>query len=536
VILPFPPRFFPVPSYASARFFDEAERWLRAVAQMIAPRLWPAGPIVAVQVDNELTLFLRDGAYDQDYHPDAIAQYRAFLAARYGDALPAVYGGPADRVEPPRRFTASSAEELVPHLDWVAFKDALILGALERCAAVLRDAGVQGVPLTHNYPAVGTGSAHSVAAAEQVVDLVGLDLYQRRRSYRAARRSALQLAGQSRLPFVAELGWGGWPWWFPQALPDQLAAALTSLMHGARGLSFYMAVERDRWFGAPVSATGEPREPRYETTRRLVSAIGETALPALQREVAVALMRVAEYEHLTRCTSLADPLPSLLCGVFDIRAAELCAEENFGLAGPVQCEQDVFVRAVEQALDDLEVPYHLVDSAAAAADLARYRVLVVPAFDFVDPALLARLADFVAAGGALALGPRVPTLDCAMRPLAQAVPPHRLLSAEATAQHLDELLAEQGIASGPRADRERVHVARYDDSAGEPAVVFVANAGDTSCTAALSGVPREGRWFWDAISGDPVDLACLNIDAHQVRMIRVRRQPPAPDAGAEGAR
>ena len=43
---------------------------------MLEPLLYPAGPIVMLQVDNEGALYFRDGPYDQDYHPDAIALFR----------------------------------------------------------------------------------------------------------------------------------------------------------------------------------------------------------------------------------------------------------------------------------------------------------------------------------------------------------------------------------------------------------------------------------------------------------------------------
>jgi len=96
VILPTPPRCFAVPSYASERFLEQAGAWLRGFGDHVRPRLWPDGPVVGVQVDNELSLFFRSGAYDQDYHPDAVERYREFLAQRYPDVLPAVYGdGPA---------------------------------------------------------------------------------------------------------------------------------------------------------------------------------------------------------------------------------------------------------------------------------------------------------------------------------------------------------------------------------------------------------------------------------------------------------
>ena len=76
----------------------------------------PNGPIVAAQVDNEMSHFFRTAAYDQDYHPDAIVLYRRFIAERYGDDLPVGYGSELDAIEPPRAMTAKTVEDLLPHL------------------------------------------------------------------------------------------------------------------------------------------------------------------------------------------------------------------------------------------------------------------------------------------------------------------------------------------------------------------------------------------------------------------------------------
>ena len=99
VMLPMVPFAFPVPSYASEAFLDETTRFFHLLAPAVTPLLYPEGPIVLVQVDNEGALYFRDGAYDQDYHPDAIRMYRAYLRGKYRtiEALQAVYGRKAGK-------------------------------------------------------------------------------------------------------------------------------------------------------------------------------------------------------------------------------------------------------------------------------------------------------------------------------------------------------------------------------------------------------------------------------------------------------
>src|SRR3954470_20838866 len=116
VVLPMVPVAFPVPSYASDAFHDETALWFDAVGKVLAPLLHPHGPIVMLQVDNEGALYFRDGPYDQDYHPDAVALFRAFLRGKYPSvkALREAWNDAAltfASVTPPVRFDAKEAND-----------------------------------------------------------------------------------------------------------------------------------------------------------------------------------------------------------------------------------------------------------------------------------------------------------------------------------------------------------------------------------------------------------------------------------------
>src|SRR5919107_1096004 len=50
-----------------------AGEWLDEVAPRISPFLRQnGGPVVALQVDNEMSYFFRPGPFEMDYHPGAI--------------------------------------------------------------------------------------------------------------------------------------------------------------------------------------------------------------------------------------------------------------------------------------------------------------------------------------------------------------------------------------------------------------------------------------------------------------------------------
>ncbi len=517
VIFPAPPRFFPVPSYASERFLEEAEQWLQAVARVVGPRCWPQGPVVGVQVDNENCMFFRTAAYDQDYHPDALKLYRQFLEQRYPEGLPRGYGqARLQELEPPCRLEATAAAELVPHLDWVAFKEHLVLRSLERLAEALRQGGVDQVPLFHNQPATNWGAPCGGTALEGVLDFSGLDLYQRGEEYLTVKRNVQLLAGSSRFPTSPELGCGGWPWWFPLSVGDHQTRALSALMHGVKGFNLYMVVERDRWYGAPVSSRGAHQGTEFPAVKALVSAVKDTELFALDQEVKVALVQVRALERLGLCTSLLDPLPPMALSLLGVGPEQTASDETFGLSTPVARHYARIYRLIGEALDGLQVAYHIVDSDAPSATLERYALLVVPSFDFMERGFLGRLESFVEGGGALALGPQAPHLDEQMEPLNHPLPAHRLLSEEG----LQALLSTE-IERLVEPTRARVKDPQCDLTLhlkeGRPRVLFLANRSPEQRVVAVEGVEEPA--VWDAISGDPVSLAHVNLGPHQVRML-----------------
>lgn len=534
VMLPFPPQAFPVPSYASDRFLDEAGTWLAAAGSFIAPYAWPQGPVVGAQVDNECCYFFRTAAYDQDYHPDAVARYREFLRTRYPEGLPPGYRA-IEELEPPRSFRATSAGELAVHLDWVAFKEWVIVRALGILAGCLRGAGLDRMPLFHNFPGTDAAAASwSIAEVERTLDFAGLDFYYRREDYAALKRGVLLLSGSSRLPVLPELGCGGWPWWFPLSPEDQQATALAALMHGARGFNLYMTVERDRWFGSPIGVDGSRRPGRYEATRRLIAAVKGAQLPELEREVSVAVLQPRELDRLALCTALTDPLPPMGLSVLGLGPVELGAEEVPGLAGSVPREHGRIGRVLERALEQLQLPYHLVDAGVDAERLEPYRLLILPSFDFVDRALLEKLDRFVEKGGALALVPRRPTLGADLRSLDRDLPTHELWAEEELGARLEGTARRLGLAPLVRSDDPEIDLALY--SAGDrPRVLFLANRSAQARRPRVSFSDLHGEEVsfsgdagdpsaraWDALSGAPADLAGgISLGPHEVRMLRL---------------
>ncbi len=260
-----PPKMFPVPSYASERFFAETDRWFAEVAKVVAPRVWPNGPVVLIQVDNEASFYFRDAPFDQDYHPDALAMYRRRLEAQYGSLaeLNAAHGtewSAWEDVAAPERFEGHSHAALRRSLSWIELQESLLHGALARMRESLARVGLGRLPTVHNLAMGEGGFPGGIADLERALDCVGLDYYHRRGDLRTVKERTLRLAGTSRLPFAPEFGAGAPPYFPPRTDADSIAALMTACAFGLRGFNLYMAVDRDRWYGAPIDEDGRPRE------------------------------------------------------------------------------------------------------------------------------------------------------------------------------------------------------------------------------------------------------------------------------------
>jgi beta-galactosidase len=555
-ICPAPPRFFPIPSYAQKPFMDEVSQWLSAFARIIKPFL--GGCVVAVQVDNEMSYFFRAGAFDLDYSEGSIALYREFIKGRYSkeSAMSAAYGGNArfETLDPPRRFTAKNADDLPRFLDWAAYKQFYLVHAVAQMAKMLRDHGVRGVPLFHNLPPAEVTHPLSISQLEQHVDFVGIDLYHRRQEFQVVKRRVLALTGTSRLPIIPELGAGGWLAWQSFTPEDNQTTALTALMYGVKGVNFYMFVNRERWYGAPVSKDGQIKElsgglpSLYSWMKQLFRSMREVSFEALTREVSVGVLLPSEYAALASVTSAVEPLTPFMFELFGFTQRDLAKEESFGLRSIVQREGPALVEAWSKALQGRSIAYSLIEGNQVPGH-QRYKLLMVPTLDFLEEGLAAKLLAYAEAGGIVVIGPQLPDLDPKFLPsvafaeLGTQIAHERHASdqdyctvpfgagafwfieqrgfdsAESLSVIVQELIVMYQLGSALTV--QNVEWTLYRDGAGQGRVVFLASACEQEKTAWISGEPFS--LLTDALTGEvfiPIDGAFqVKVSAWTVRML-----------------
>ncbi len=419
-----PPRPFPVPSYASEAFYAYVAGWYDAVCPILARHLAPAGCVVAVQSDNETCYLFHDQTYATDYSPDSLALYGTMLAARYWDiaALNAAYGtaySGFDQVAPPRECAITGRADLPWHLDWVAYKEYQITSAVARCARLLRERGISGVPIFHDV-AYQQRTPLDIAdmEARPEVDWVGINLYRNKEDYWAAVQQIRYQVGTTRLPFVPEFGCGMWSHYPLTFTPDEEELiTLGTLMHGLKAFNLYMLVERDRWQGSPITRHGTLRPGYAEFYARLTAFLHRYRLWEYERARQVLVVR--NYD-LGRYAAMTGTLHVAHADLLDLPRALFTAEVNLDLRWDAEAEadehrSDSWFGSLQALLQTRSCDYDLADTHIAPDALARYPLIFLQATDFMDLNDQQRIVGAIMAGATVVVGPGLPDHDPTMQ-------------------------------------------------------------------------------------------------------------------------
>jgi beta-galactosidase len=489
VILPLVPVAFPVPSYASDSFFDETALWFEACGRVLSPLLHPHGPIVMLQVDNEGALYFRDGPYDQDYHPDAIRLFRTFLRDKYSSVktLREIWNDESitfATVTPPVKFDAKEANELARHLDWMEFHEHLLAEAMGRFNQSLENAGLTTVPTLHNFPLGEAATPLNASRMAEVVDLIGLDYYHPANPQhhmtilRRTGELATRCEGRQVPPFGAEVGAGFPPFFPPLDDKDSLYALMAAMAYGLRGFNLYMAVDRDRWVGAPIDVHGIPRRLADEY-HALIEALDKVAFNTLHRATPVKLVVPRALRRLARATHAFGPVTPAAFHIAGAGPLESCLEDDFGLGEIAPIVGETFVRAFERALLARGVPFSYAGGESLEMSIVGAAWIVCTTAGGLKTDFFTSLREAHERGIVVTIGPRIPDRDGSMRLVAK---PHdvRGLEVEALGEpsRADALVArridELGLPAYP-VDVPDVHVTVHDDEEGVPRVAFVMN-------------------------------------------------------------
>ena len=426
VVLPAPPRMFPLPCYHHPRFQAQVRTYFEALAQALGGpgAIYPNGPIIAIQADNECSKFMRTNPFDWDYSEHAIALYRAWLHEKYGDLeqLNKVHRSSHSSwqmVDPPRRVQASVAADVPRLLDWTQFGEHYINESVRSVATMLRDLFGDDVPVFHNYPVTLPVPPLDLIGAEEFLDFQGIDSYPQKTAYHTVRAGVKYTSAMSRLPVMVEFSSGSIYYALPLTLDDQMFTTWAILMHGIKGVNFYMIVERERWYGSPVKRDGAIRQKHYDFFKDLLSDIRAWGLEGMSCERPVLLLANREYERLAGAATLLSPNSRIIpqfAGALEMPADILISDESHGLSEPVASRYARLFAFWYWALTSAGAHFAVGDTSATADLLSDYSMVIVPTFEFMDRAVQQTLLDYASAGGTLVVGPRAPEMDERMEP------------------------------------------------------------------------------------------------------------------------
>lgn len=529
VVLYFPPKMFPVPSYASERYHEAVAEWYAALAEVVRPRLGPEGPITWLQVDNEAGFYFRNGPFCQDYHDDAIALFHTFLDERHGGiegvrrAHRADYEEGWAHVLPPSAFDVAGGHgEIVRHLDWAAFQEHLLAHSIGRMRKAMERVGLTS-PTVHNVSLGDGGLPVSVASLGEQVDVVGLDYYHSAKEHETIKRRTLYLQGTVETPYSPELGVGAPPWFTPLTHADSLYCAMAACAYGLRSFNLYMLVDRDRWFGAPIDVRGRVRAEATDW-KRLLETLRDLRFESLRSTAQVALQWPREYQRLSRATHQLGALsPSNLEAVGGL-PTDGCRPDRLGFAAPIQIAWLEELRKMAEALDAAQVPYVYVDSEAPIERYDDIRVVFAPSFEFARPDRWRVLTDLAERGVQVVYGPTLPTLDDALAPHPFVKPggaaPTSLESAMLHAR-VHQWIERFGLRR-PYPTLPPIETQLHRDVEGNDRVLFVLNPG-RAAVAEIS-LPRPLA-FADALTDERFEAdeeLRIDVPAQTVRMLVVQ--------------
>jgi beta-galactosidase len=347
-----------MPSFGSRTTLARVGEWYDVIAPLVAAYQWPDGPIVASQVDNEMGYHFQSHPFALDFHPDTLAQWHEWRGAV---------------VDPPRDGRDGTLEERVA---WIAFREHHLRRSLTTLGGMLRERGVDRIPLTHNdYPRTTTPFDSGALERDGVVDVATGDVYATRQGGRFVCDYARHLSGTSKLPWLAEagVGWITLPWLLPMASDPRDAEhnLWRALSGGVRAFNVFMAVERDRWYGAPISVTGELREPQASAYRRVLGQLREVKWHTLRRRPPVLLVENRDESRLAAATAVCGDLVPPFTQVLplDPRLFNPGTERSTAIAD--------WERNVREQLNGAQVDYDVAAS-SSLPDLSAYETVAVP--------------------------------------------------------------------------------------------------------------------------------------------------------------
>jgi len=294
------------PSYLHTRFQILLRHYFSVFSGVVKNYVYPRGPVFLIETDYEPSFCHNFDPYSGDYNEYVVRSlFPKFLQGRYEtlEVLNKVYKTKFKEysdVVPPTEFDAKQPQELVRHLDWIAFREHLVNRYADSVAELLSTAEMSAM-FSRAYAWNGHYHFPDLADARKAERTIfttnlNLDLPLGQAMDRARSISAGQDLG-----FISNFAVGhasSDPEISKKISPvterDVKRLLVATLASGIKGMNFSMFVGRDHWYAAALSEEGTIG-PSYEIIRHLNFQLARIQFAMMRDFASISLVRYRPY-------------------------------------------------------------------------------------------------------------------------------------------------------------------------------------------------------------------------------------------------
>lgn len=410
------------PCYLHPGYLAKARAWLTKVNDVARPYFFTdGGPIVLVQLDNEISMICLDSYLASEYNPHVVGEgglWHQWLERKYGDAARMPYkDAPArfEAVEPPRELPESIEDDLLRFFDWAEFKEDYMADYVRTLAELMRADGLREEMFAVNYnPHRPLDVPNNWHKLEQATGggISGFDYYKRPHlrwsDFQKTALSARYSCAVTRLPWSPEWMCGIWGEDFGgdgAVGPEHTEFLyLVGLAYGLVGFNHYMFAERESWAFSAINEFGQRRY-NWQALATMTRITREVEPQTMTLESRVGLL----YDRPTAWLGYIEE--PFVCQDEQVRVGERTVDsEPVGIA--TREMEGLFCLLLQLG----HVPTILVPG--VNLDAARsLQAVIVPCQTRLDPDTLAELDALAAAGVRVIFDPARPVKDWSGQPL-----------------------------------------------------------------------------------------------------------------------
>ena len=417
----------PLPAYLNPDYVSQVKSWYDVLSKtVIIPNQYPNGPIIAVQIENEIPYSTVELAspFSWGYSPSTVSIYRKWLKEKYHHIsqynlkhIPQI----ADfkDIEPPTRYPGWSLPGIkawLTYQDWAEFKSFYAAKVLRTYSSILRDSGLT-LPFYHDIVILDDESPVNYHEMRKVMYigpnywLSSSPMDDEQSYFYGLERILIANSVNNGYSYVPEMNWG----WETGQKYDFLARCL---LHELSGFNVYPIVDganAGTLNGARYSNNPEP----YPGSASIdVNGVPSDAYYYLKR---LMIFLKAIDLRLSQSEKSAEIAVGYYPPYNYPRAYTFWAKE------PISAFKEVFKEEIDQnkslfylikTFSNHNLNFTVVNlSHAMLEDLQQYRILFIQSYKYMDRVTLIKLLGYVKEGGILVMGPEFPSLDIDMSPL-----------------------------------------------------------------------------------------------------------------------